>query len=69
MNIRLRHDAIVRSLRRNATSTIDDLAEQVGASRRTVLRDIGALRDQGFVIHSESGRGGSLQPTPMVISS
>ena len=44
MNVRLRHDAIVRSLRRNGTSTVDELAEEVGASRRTVLRDIGALR-------------------------
>ncbi|EKF17030.1 helix-turn-helix transcriptional regulator [Nitratireductor pacificus] len=64
MNIRLRHDAIVRLLRRNGTSTVNDLAEEVGASRRTVLRDIGALREQGFVIHSESGRGGGLQLDP-----
>ncbi|MFT5593222.1 MAG: putative DNA-binding transcriptional regulator YafY [Oceanicoccus sp.] len=58
MNVRLRQDAIVRSLRRNGTSTIADLAEEVGASRRTVLRDISALRDEGFVIYSEPGRGG-----------
>ncbi len=64
MNIRLRHDAIVRILRRNGSSTVDDLAEEVGASRRTVLRDIGALREQGFRIHSESGRGGGLQLDP-----
>ncbi|OUS37807.1 ArsR family transcriptional regulator [Rhodobacterales bacterium 56_14_T64] len=64
MNIRLRHDAIVRTLRRNGTSTVDDLAEEVGASRRTVLRDICALRDQGFVIHSERGRGGGVQLDP-----
>lgn len=64
MNIRLRHDAIVRILRRNGTATVNDLAEEIGASRRTVLRDIGALRDQGFVIHSESGRGGGLQLDP-----
>lgn len=64
MNIRLRHDAIVRILRRNGTSTVDDLAGEVGASRRTVLRDVMALRDQGFVIHSESGRGGGLQLDP-----
>jgi predicted DNA-binding transcriptional regulator YafY len=61
MNIRSRHDAIVRSLRRRGTATIDALAAEVGASRRTVLRDISALRDQGFVIHSEPGRGGGLQ--------
>ncbi len=64
MNIRLRHDAIVRSLRRSGTSTIDELAEEVGASRRTVLRDISALRDEGFVIHSDVGRGGGLQLDP-----
>jgi len=67
MNIRLRHDAIVRTLRRNGTSTVDDLAEEVGASRRTILRDICALRDQGFVIHSESGRGGGLQLDPQSV--
>jgi predicted DNA-binding transcriptional regulator YafY len=64
MNIRLRHDAIVRSLRRNGTTTVDDLAEEVGASRRTVLRDISALREEGFVIHSDVGRGGGLQLDP-----
>lgn len=67
MNIRLRHDAIVRSLRRNGTSTVADLAQLVGASRRTVLRDISALRDQGFVIHSEPGRGGGLQLDPQSV--
>ena len=64
MNIRRRQDAIVRLLRRNGTSTVDDLTAEIGASRRTVLRDIAALRDQGFVIHSESGRGGGLQLDP-----
>ncbi|KFL32504.1 ArsR family transcriptional regulator [Devosia riboflavina] len=67
MKARLRQDAIVRSLRRNGTSTIADLAEKVGASRRTVLRDIGALRDEGFVIHSEPGRGGGLQLDPQSV--
>lgn len=64
MNVQLRHDALVRILRRSGTSTVDDLAARVGASRRTILRDIGALRDQGFVIHSECGRGGGLQLDP-----
>lgn len=67
MNIRLRHDAIVRRLRRNGTSTVNDLAEEIGVSRRTVLRDIAALREQGFVIHSESGRGGGLQLDPVSV--
>jgi predicted DNA-binding transcriptional regulator YafY len=64
MNIRQRHDTIVRTLRRNGTATVDELAEEVGASRRTVLRDISALRDDGFVIYSESGPGGGLQLDP-----
>ena len=67
MNIRLRHNAIVRSLRRNGTSTVDALAREVGASRRTILRDIAALRDQGFVIHSECGRGGGVQLDPQSV--
>ncbi len=64
MNVRVRHDAIVRSLRRSGTTTVDALADEVGASRRTVLRDICALRDEGFVIHSDVGRGGGLQLDP-----
>lgn len=64
MNIRQRHDIIVRTLRRNGTATIDELANEVGVSRRTVLRDISALRDDGFVIYSESGPGGGLQLDP-----
>lgn len=64
MKARLRQDAIVRSLRRNGTMTVAELADGIGASRRSVLRDIGALRDEGFVIHSEPGRGGGLQLDP-----
>jgi predicted DNA-binding transcriptional regulator YafY len=67
MNIRTRHDAIVRSLRRSGTATVNALAAEVGASRRTVLRDIVALRDQGFVIHAEPGRGGGLQLDPQSV--
>ena len=67
MNVRQRQNAIVRSLRRNGTSTVAVLAEEVGASRRTVLRDISALRDEGFVIHSEPGRGGGLQLDPLSV--
>lgn len=64
---RLRHDAILRALRRSASSTVGALAAEVGASRRTILRDIAALRDEGFIIHSESGRGGGLQLDPQSV--
>jgi predicted DNA-binding transcriptional regulator YafY len=64
MRTRARQDAIVRSLRRNGLLTVDDLAQEVGVSRRTILRDINALRDEGFVIHAEPGPGGGLQLDP-----
>lgn len=64
MNGRQRQETIVRSLRRSVTTTVDALATEVRASRRTVLRDIMALRDAGFVIHSDVGRGGGLQLDP-----
>lgn len=64
MRPRARHDSIVRTLRRNGTSTVAELARQTGTSRRTILRDLGALRDQGFVIHTECGRGGGIQLDP-----
>lgn len=67
MNIRLRQSAIVRSLRRKGTSTVTELAEEVGVSKRTVLRDIGALRDEGFVIQSDPGRGGGLRLDPQSV--
>ena len=62
--IRSRQDTLVRTLRRSGTSTVEELAREVGASRRTVLRDLSALRDEGFVIHSDVGRGGGLQLDP-----
>jgi predicted DNA-binding transcriptional regulator YafY len=64
MRNRSRQDSIVRLLRRNVTTTIAELAQEVGASRRTIMRDLGALRDQGFVIYSESGPGGGVQLDP-----
>lgn len=67
MNIRRRHDAIVRSLRRNGTSTVAALAAELGVSKRTVLRDVSALRDEGYLIHSEPGRGGGLQLDPQSV--
>lgn len=67
MNVRTRHDAVIRCLRRKGSAGVDELAQEVGVSRRTMLRDICALRDQGFVIHSESGPGGGLQLDPQSV--
>ncbi|MFY0596110.1 MAG: WYL domain-containing protein [Cognatishimia sp.] len=67
MQIRDRQDAIIRSLRREGSSTIEQIAQSVDASRSTILRDISALRDQGFVIHSEPGRGGGVYLDPQSV--
>jgi predicted DNA-binding transcriptional regulator YafY len=66
-----RRDEIVRALRRRARWTVDALADEVGASRRTVLRDLNALRDRGFDIAGTTGPGGGvrLEPTSVLISS
>lgn len=64
MNSRARQDAILRHLRRSGTTTVGALVGDVGASRRTVLRDIGALREEGYLIQSDVGRGGGLQLDP-----
>jgi predicted DNA-binding transcriptional regulator YafY len=67
MDSRTRQDSLIRHLRRSGAVTVAELAQETGASRRTILRDIGALRDQGFVIHSEAGRGGGLQLDPQSV--
>jgi predicted DNA-binding transcriptional regulator YafY len=66
-----RRDEIVRALRRRAGWTVDALANEVGASRRTVLRDLNALRERGFDIPGNTGPGGGvrLEPTSVLISS
>lgn len=64
MTARARLENILRSLRRSGATTVDALATVVGASRRTVLRDLCALRDEGYVIHSDVGRGGGLRLDP-----
>ena len=58
---------MLRSLRRRGVATVDELARELGVSRRTVLRDIGALREEGFVLHTEPGRGGGVQLDPQSV--
>lgn len=64
MRSRSRQAVIVRSLRRNGASTLQALCEKVGASRSTILRDLSALRDEGYVIIAEQGRGGGIYLDP-----
>ena len=64
MKSRIRQDTIVRTLRRTGATTIESLVREVGASRSTILRDLSALRDEGYVILAEQGRGGGLYLDP-----
>ena len=70
MGIRTRQDELIRLLRRRGSTTVADLTESLDISRRTVLRDIAELREQGFVIRTASGPGGGiyLDPTSVLVS-
>lgn len=71
MRTRDRQDQLLRALRRRADWTVAGLARELGVSRRTVLRDIGALREAGFDLDTFSGPGGGvrLNPTSVMITS
>jgi DeoR/GlpR family transcriptional regulator of sugar metabolism len=45
-----RRETLVQLLRRRGDWTIDDLAYELGVSRRTILRDVNHLRERGFEI-------------------
>jgi len=66
-----RREQLLRLLRRRTDWTIAELAERLEASRRTILRDISALRDGGFDLDTFSGPGGGvrLNPTSVMITS
>lgn len=70
MSARSRQDELVRLLRRRGSTTVAYLTESLNISRRTALRDIAELRDQGFVINTSSGPGGGiyLDPTSILVS-
>jgi predicted DNA-binding transcriptional regulator YafY len=66
-----RRDQLLRLLRRRADWTTAGLALELGVSRRTVLRDLGGLREAGFDLATFSGPGGGvrLNPTSIMITS
>lgn len=71
MTVSERHDELLRRLRSRSDWRTEDLAAELGVSTRTILRDIGRLRDRGFEISSMSGPGGGvhLEPTSVLVSS
>jgi predicted DNA-binding transcriptional regulator YafY len=66
-----RRELVLRLLRRRANWTIAELANELEASRRTILRDLNALRESGFELATFSGPGGGvrLNPTSVLITS
>jgi len=59
-----RREALIQRLRRSGHVKVDALVRELGVSRRTIMRDLSALRERGFVIDGESGRGGGIRLDP-----
>jgi predicted DNA-binding transcriptional regulator YafY len=66
-----RREQLLRLLRRRVNWSVTELADDLEVSRRTILRDIGTLRDVGFDLDTFSGPGGGvrLNPTSVMITS
>jgi predicted DNA-binding transcriptional regulator YafY len=56
-----RHERLRLALADGSIASVRELAVRVGASRRTILRDIQALRDAGTAVDASSGPGGGVQ--------
>ena len=56
-----RLDELTGLLRSGDHHVANDLAEQLGVSKRTLMRDLEILKDRGFPIETEQGRGGGLR--------
>jgi predicted DNA-binding transcriptional regulator YafY len=48
-------------LRGREATTVDELAGELGVSRRTLLRDLASLRERGMPISGEAGPGGGVR--------
>ena len=55
---------LIALLRRHERTTAAQLAEHLGVSRRTVLRDLDALSASGVPVFAEHGRGGGFSILP-----
>lgn len=56
-----RLDLLVRLLRDRPGTTAGDLAEELGVGVRSIFRDLDHLRDRGYPIEADRGRGGGLR--------
>src|SRR6516162_3224181 len=56
-----RLDLLARMLRDRPGVTVAALARDLGVSTRSVFRDLGHLRERGYPIEADRGRGGGLR--------
>ncbi|MEW5849441.1 MAG: WYL domain-containing protein [Myxococcota bacterium] len=53
--------ALLDLLRAHQETTVTVLAEELGVSVRTVMRDLAVLREEGHAVLGEAGRGGGIR--------
>jgi predicted DNA-binding transcriptional regulator YafY len=56
-----RHDQLLGLLKSADSHKVDELALSLDVSRRTLLRDLDLLKQRGFPIETEAGRGGGVR--------
>ena len=56
-----RLDTLVSLLRNQDNETVLQLAATLGVSQRTLMRDLSLLREKGYPIESDTGRGGGVR--------
>ncbi len=59
-----RLDQLIGKLKTSETYTAASLAEELGVSLRTMMRDIKTLRDKGYPIDADKGKGGGVRLYP-----
>jgi len=64
MKTRNRQDSIFRRLRHSGTAPEAALADDGDVSRRTIMRDIRALHEEGYIINTDPGPGAAFYLIP-----
>ena len=59
-----RLDQLLGTLKTGDAHTAQSLADDVGVSLRTLMRDLETLRDKGYPIEADKGRGGGVRLYP-----
>lgn len=59
-----RLDQLLAKLKTGDTHTATGLAQELGVSLRTLMRDLNSLRDKGYPIDANKGRGGGIRLQP-----